>query len=109
MSDFWSRRDERVGKVDGRAAKPRLDEQCPLLSAALQGRWDEQHGCFVGSTYRLGLKHEAGAYLVSLWGGENVETWFCTFHSLDALIEQVEAALSQDRGEWRKPKSQKSH
>ncbi len=107
MSDFWKDRDSRVGRVDGKTSKPAVDEHCPLLSQALAGRWDEEHACLAGVAYKLSVKFEGGSYLASLWGGENVETWFCTFHGLDALIERVEAALREGKGDWRKPKAWK--
>ncbi len=88
-------------------SRPAGDEHCPWLAAALQGRWDEEHGCLIGVQFRLSVKAEGPNYLVSLWGGDQHDRWFWTCHSLDCLIERVEEALKAGKGDWRPPKPYK--
>jgi hypothetical protein len=49
---------------------------------------------------------EGSLVKLSLWSDDNQPTWFWSCKGLDALIERVEQALREGKGDWRKPKSQ---
>jgi hypothetical protein len=104
MNGFFSRRDEAMGRVAGSKVRPTIDEHCPLLSEALQGRWDEEDECIAGQPYTLSLWQEGSYIKFCLGAGDFYDKFFGSFQGLDAGMESIERCLREGKGDWRAAK-----
>lgn len=107
MPGFFERRDAALGLQNGRRGKPCTDPTCPTLCEALQGRWDDSSGVWIGPAYKMSIWMEGTLVKVCLGAGDGFPKWFWSCQGLDAFIEQVERALLEGKGDWVEPKPNK--
>jgi hypothetical protein len=107
MEGFFARRDRALGLNNGRRGKPCSDPACPTLCEALQGRWDDAQGVWLGPAYKLSVWMEGTLVKVCLGAGDGFPKWFWSFTGLEAALEQVEQALLGGKGDWVEPKVSK--
>jgi|SRR5215471_4085278 len=104
MASFFDRRDAAVGASNGKPQKPIVDNRFPMLREALDGKWDEEHGCFVGKPYKLTVWLEGRLVKLCLGAGDNFPKFYTSFEGLESLAERLEANLQSETGNWAKAK-----
>lgn len=107
MSGFYEGRDEAMNRGGGVRQPPVIVDGFPLLSEALQGRYDEKQGCYVGKAYTLCMWQEGSVLKFCLGSGDEFPKFFSTIDSLDSGLEQVELCLKTRKGSWVEPKPPK--
>lgn len=107
MSVFHDRTELASG-TNGGAVTAEFDlKSLPELCGALRGEWDAEKRAWKHRPATLSVWIEGPYVKVCLSSGDATGKWFWSTDSMEALTEQVEAALGASLGNWWYPSVQK--
>lgn len=95
------------GTNGDRTVEGLVDECCPLIADAMSGEWSAERGLYVRKPYSLTIWSEGGMVKLCLGADDKNPKWFWSCSTLEALMEQAEAALKAGKGNWWQPSERK--
>ncbi len=82
-------------------------ECCPVLAEALSGVWDQTKSAYTTKPFSMTVWCDNGMVKVCLGVDDKHPKWFWSCSTLEALMEQAEAALKAGKGNWWQPSERK--
>jgi hypothetical protein len=107
MSKFEDAFSQATGMNGGPARAAFVCEGFPELSQAMSGVWDQEKRKWTRPPATLSIWIEGPYVKVCLGIDENFPKWFWSTDSLEALTEQMEAALVKEQGNFHFPSERK--